>query len=126
MLIIGAPLSGWGQDAKGFMIADSCGPYDAHLHLVSIPNQPQGQELVLSLRSLAGPLNVTDWDNVAAKSCSNASGCVAARSGKVQVLHDSKAQMSGNFQVVLTNGSIIEGTFAKKRKARHGQEPRCE
>jgi hypothetical protein len=148
LVLPGTPLSGRNADASGFTLTDPCGrpPFrsgetDMHLHLTRFPKQKRGQELVLDMPSVLGSSGVTDWIKVQGELCgiSNLSACSEAESARVQVLNYSarhyplirdwftSPRISGNIEVSLKDGTVIEGSFsAKARRVKYSPRPICE
>src|SRR3954462_15034975 len=84
-----ALLTARSAEATGFTLTDACGTgnggpglADMHLHLRRFPNQKSGQELVLDMPSLLGPVGITDWMDVPGHFCTMSSPktCTDARS----------------------------------------------
>jgi hypothetical protein len=90
----------------------------------ALPETNPGQELVVMMPSLLGPLGVTDWVDAVGKLCGTSGpiSCLNAQRTRVRVLNYSarhlfRPRTSGRFEVGLEDGTIIEGTFSAKEHA---------
>ena len=142
-----ALLTARSAEATGFTLTDACGTGNGgpglanmRLHLRRFPNQRAGQELVLDMPSLLGPVGITGWMDVPGHLCTTSSPqtCTDVRSARVQVLHYSapyypfafirnwftKSRISGNFEVNLKVGNPIRGSFkATAHKMKYPKQP---
>lgn len=126
LMLIGMPIASWTQNATGFTITDPCGsgPFgkgvtDMQLHLTRFPTQTGKREIIFKMPSMLGPAGMKDWVVTPAESCTRSGVCVSALSAKVQVLdYNSTGRIKGKFEVVLSDGNAMNGSFvAKPRKA---------